>query len=134
MTIRPYALLIYVAGPIGKPEVHRQNQRAAIDVAEEVYRLGHIPIVPHLMMDWNDQHPHSYEDWMALDFELIRRCDVLLRMEGVSPGADREVAFALRCEKHVCMSLADLAARFKRPRAPEPTAFTEGVGLIKGET
>ena len=31
---------------------------------------------------------------MKLDFEWIKSCDALLRIEGISSGADREVEFA----------------------------------------
>ena len=33
---------------------------------------------------------------MTADFDVLARCDALLRMPGESPGADREVAHALK--------------------------------------
>ncbi len=84
---------IYIAGPIGKDE-HQAKMEAAIDVAEKLRRALLYPFVPHLMIPWGAIHEHHYECWMRLDFAWIKRCDALFRMEGVSPGADREVAFA----------------------------------------
>lgn len=85
---------VYIAGPIGKgPQVHH-NVLAAIDAAHEVREMGLLPYVPHLSWYWQIVHPRAYEDWMAQDFEWIKRCDALLRLPGMSPGADREVAFA----------------------------------------
>jgi hypothetical protein len=45
---------------------------------------------------------------MQLDFEKIKRCDVLLRLSGESSGADREVDFALSINKMVVYDLTDL--------------------------
>jgi hypothetical protein len=36
----------------------------------------------------------SHQDWLDMDFEIIRRCDAVLRLPGESSGADAEVAHA----------------------------------------
>lgn len=53
------------------------------------------PIVPHLTVLWDTVFPHHYEDWMRYDFELIARCDAVFRLQGHSPGADRETTYAI---------------------------------------
>lgn len=84
---------VYVAGPISRGAMD-QNCREGILLAERLRAAGLAPFSPHLSILWNMIAPVSYEDWMALDFAWIDRCDALLRMPGESPGADREVAYA----------------------------------------
>lgn len=91
MTRRP---LVYVAGPYTTPEPVGMNVKRAVEVGSRMLDAGLAPIVPHLSHYWHLADPHPYEAWLALDFEIIRRCDHVYRMPGVSPGADREVAFA----------------------------------------
>ena len=38
--------------------------------------------------------PFTYDDWIAMDLELVSRCDAVLRLPGESVGADMETAFA----------------------------------------
>lgn len=87
-------MLVYVAGPITHGQ-HESNLRAAIDFATEVLDLGHSPIVPHLTTLMELVHPRPYERWMKYDFELIKRCDVLVRLPGKSSGSDRELMWAI---------------------------------------
>lgn len=93
----PRDLLVYVAGPLGKEEAWPANVKRAIDTASCILdahpRLN--VIVPHLATVMHAVHPRDYEQWMAIDFGHILRCDAVYRIEGVSPGADREVAHAL---------------------------------------
>lgn len=70
------------------------NVRAAMDAAEGLLRGGFAPYLPHLDHFWHLVHPHDYETWLALDFAWLAACDVLVRLPGDSPGADREVAEA----------------------------------------
>ena len=84
---------IYIAGQytIGDPAV---NVKRAIDAAEKVSALGHIPFIPHLTHFWHMIHPHEYEFWMMQDIEWLKVCDAILRLPGESTGADREVGIA----------------------------------------
>lgn len=84
---------VYVAGPYSLgSEAH--NVRMAVDAADQLLRRGYSPYVPHLNHLWHLIFPHGYERWMALDFEFLKVCDVVYRLPGKSPGADREVAYA----------------------------------------
>lgn len=86
--------MVYVAGPMGPNDEGRVDRvRAGIAVGEKLMNLGLTPVGAHILHYWG--YDHSYEEWMEYDFQLIARCDALYRMEGASPGADREVAFAL---------------------------------------
>lgn len=87
------SIFVYVAGPLSGPAISR-NVLAAIDTANFISELGAQPFVPHLFVLWNFVHPRRSEDWMALDFAWLEKCDALFRIPGDSPGADREVARA----------------------------------------
>jgi hypothetical protein len=56
--------------------------------------LGYAPIAP-LLFHYVDQiSPLSYETWMAVDLKLLSQCDIVLRLPGESPGAEREIRYA----------------------------------------
>jgi len=55
---------------------------------------GHWPYVPHLSVWWNTFSPKDFETWMALDAAWLEACDVVVRLPGYSPGADREEVMA----------------------------------------
>lgn len=86
-------MLIYVAGPYSHGDV-AANVARAIQVGHEVMDAGHAPIVPHLSHFSHLQRQRPYEEWLKMDFELLKVCECLLRLEGVSSGADREVTLA----------------------------------------
>jgi hypothetical protein len=98
---------VYVAGPISKGDQF-MNVRNAILVGERLRAAGLVPFVPHLSALWNLIVPVGYEDWMALDFSWIERCDAVLRMDGESSGADREVVFTNELGKPVFYSEEEL--------------------------
>lgn len=91
--IKSDAKLVYVAGPLEGGETAK-NVHNAIKAGHFVMDIGHVPYVPHLDVIMTMQRPRKYEEWIAADFVIITRCDVLWRTPGVSPGADREVEFA----------------------------------------
>lgn len=99
---------VYVASPYtGDTEL---NTRRAIDTADALLLRGYAPFVPHLSHFWNMRHEHDYETWLAWCLEWVPTCDVLLRLDGVSRGADREVALALNGKLNVYHSLDTLCA------------------------
>lgn len=85
---------VYVAGPISRGDQFL-NVRAALLAADRLLRAGYAPFVPHATCIWHLVCPGEYEQWMAYDFVWIAACDALVRIDGDSPGSDREVAFAL---------------------------------------
>jgi hypothetical protein len=89
--------VIYIAGPYtaGDPAA---NVHRAVDIAH--YLMDHglaWPLVPHLSHLWHLIAPRPYADWIALDFALLERCDGLIRLPGVSTGADGETDW---CTEH----------------------------------
>lgn len=98
---------IYVSGPYSQPD-QALNVRAALDAATALMRHGMVPFVPHLTHFWHLVHPADYEDWLAHDLAWVERCDAVLRLPGVSPGADREVAHAQDCRLPVFFDIETL--------------------------
>lgn len=84
-------LVVYISGPYtkGDPILHT---REAIKWGEEIIKLGHVPIVPHLAHLWHLCSPHDYRYWMDYDLDLIKNCNVnvMMRIPGESNGADEE--------------------------------------------
>ena len=100
-------MYIYIAGPYtgGAPD---GNLRAAADAAEAIHEKGHTPFIPHTSFLWGIVHEHDYEFWMDWCFEWLDTCDALLRLDGHSPGADREVEYAKEHGIDVYHSLDDI--------------------------
>ena len=86
---------IYIAGPYTQGDV-AENVRNAIYAGDCLARLGHIPFIPHLMHFWHFLLPHEFEFWMTQDMAWLRSCDAILRLDGESAGADREVEEAVK--------------------------------------
>jgi hypothetical protein len=103
---------IYIAGQYttGDPAI---NVKRAIDAAEEVVKLGHVPFIPHLTHFWHMIYAHEYEFWMEQDFEWLKQCQALLRLPGDSPGADKEVYLADKLGLVIFWSIKDIAPKIK---------------------
>lgn len=85
---------VYVAGPMRSSGYLVDNIRVALVVAEGLVEAGHIPHVPHLQAFWDFMNPHDYEYWLRLDLKWLEYCDAIVRLPGISLGADREMARA----------------------------------------
>ena len=85
--------LVYIAGPItGDPwGCVRKATKAARALATD-YRFD--AYLPQLSVLWGIVDPQPYEYWISLGFNMLSRCDGLIRLPGDSPGADREVEHA----------------------------------------
>lgn len=98
---------VYIAGPYTHGDV-MVNIRAAVQAAERVFAWGGAPYVPHLTGFWHFISPHEHAYWLTLDCEWLAVCDVVLRLPGLSPGADQE---------------EDIAARLGIPVVPDLAGF-----------
>ena len=85
---------VYVAGPYTNPDPV-DNTRVAIDVGWEIHDLGGFPHIPHLSMFQHFQRSMPLEFWYEYDIELLRICDVMIRIPGASSGADEEARIAV---------------------------------------
>jgi len=99
--------LVYIASPytLGNLEGNVQRQ---IDTASSLMDQGFIAFAPLLNHYIHVHHPHSYEQWAEADMEMLRRCDIVLRLPGESKGADAEVCEARHRGIPVYYSLFEL--------------------------
>lgn len=86
--------LIYIAGPLGAEADWDANVREACRLAEVVSELGFAVVVPHCFVEWHRRFPADYETWIQRDLRLVECSDLVLRLPGISPGADRECKHA----------------------------------------
>jgi len=86
-------LTVYIASPYTRGDVG-QNVLAQLDTANILMDHGVCPIVPLFAQYQHMRHPRDYEDWITINIEKLRRCDVLVRLPGKSSGADEEVKYA----------------------------------------
>lgn len=102
---------VYIAGPYtkGDPCV---NTNIAVKVGQALWDSGFCPFVPHLTHFWHTMIPNSYEMWMDYDMEWMRKCDAVLRLPGVSSGADKEIAEAIELGIPVFTDIEDLRDHF----------------------
>lgn len=98
---------IYIASPYTKGDV-AQNVKRAIDVADKLLEMGHIPYVPHLTHFWHIISPKPWKTWIQIDNTFLACCDALLRLDGDSKGSDMEVHLAMELKIPVYYKLGDI--------------------------
>lgn len=103
--------VVYIASPYTKGD-KETNVRRQLCVSNTLMGMGFCPIAPLLTHYQHLLFPRTYEEWMKVDFEKVRRSDAVLRLEGESEGADREVDFARKHSIPVVYSISELAALF----------------------
>ncbi len=86
---------VYISGPLTGDAIEA-NVDTAIDVANAMTDAGLLPYVPHLWFFAHRRQERSYDDWMYVDLTWLQKCDVLVRIPGISSGSDAEVAEANR--------------------------------------
>jgi hypothetical protein len=114
--------LVYVAGPISGDPFGCVRQSA--EAFTWLRGLGCVPFCPQWSVIAEMADPRPYEDWMAYDFDVIARCDALLRLPGESPGAEREVVEAsvagipvFRYQPSITSTVSDFVAEWHERRA-----------------
>ena len=102
-------LKVYIASPytIGDTAV---NVRRQIDAANELMDMGLLPFAPLMSHFHHLIHPRSYESWLEWDFGWLESCDIVLRLDGESKGADMEVERAKELGIPVFYTLRELLA------------------------
>jgi hypothetical protein len=98
---------VYIASPYTKGD-HVENVNIQMDMYSELLDLGYLPFAPLYTHYIHVRHHKDYDTWMAVDYEWIEVCDVLLRLPGESGGADLEVKHAEKMGIPVFYSLEEL--------------------------
>ena len=87
---------IYIASPYTKGRTS-ENVHESMKAFDLLMQAGFAPFSPLLSHFQDISFPgHSYDAWLNLDIEWLSVCDALVRLPGESPGADIEVAYAIR--------------------------------------
>lgn len=102
---------VYVAGPYTHPDPVENTHRAVM-LGDELLQAGYCPYIPHLNLLWHIIRPRPAADWYAYDKHWLVKCDVVLRMPGLSVGADGECALARMAGIPIVDSIDALKERF----------------------
>ena len=84
---------VYIAGPLSGGNL-QTNYNNAVAAEAKLVKCGHAPHVPHHSIHANELNPQPYDTWMEVDMAWLEVSDAVVRLPGLSPGGDREVAFA----------------------------------------
>lgn len=84
---------VYIASPYTKGDI-AVNVKRQLDCVDELMNWGYAPFAPLYSHFQHMAHPRPYTDWIKVDLEWVKACDVVLRLEGESAGADGEVKHA----------------------------------------
>jgi len=114
-------LMILVAGPYRSgtnddPELIARNVAAMTEIALQLFRAGHLPVMGEWFALPLIQHARSAgigddafnEIFHPVARRLIARCDACLRIGGASAGADEMVGLARQDGKAIYYSVAEV--------------------------
>jgi hypothetical protein len=104
---------VYIASPYSNGD-QIINAKAQYDVFNKIIHTKKlIPFAPLWATFQHFVYPLPYEMWLEWDFEWVKACDCVLRLPGVSSGADAEVKTALDNGKLVFYTLEELFDHYK---------------------
>src|SRR5512142_1672679 len=103
--MHPKPLMILVAGPYrsgtnDNPDLIAANVKAMTDMALEIYKMGHLPVLgewfalPLIEAAGSEKMGDAIfnEIFHPVAVKLIDHCDAVLRIGGTSAGADEMIA------------------------------------------
>ena len=99
--------LIYLASPYSVGD-QILNVRRSLEIADRLLNMGYTPYCPLLNHFWHFFSPKSIETWHEIDKVILKKCDAVLRLDGISKGADAEVLLAETLGIPVYYSLGEL--------------------------
>jgi len=87
------------------------NIARGLDIGVLLLDRGYAPYIPHLTAILEmAKGMRDRDTWLELDRAFLLTCDALLRLDGVSPGADQELVWAVQANIPCYMSLDTLFA------------------------
>lgn len=99
----------YLSAPMSAPDALTRtfHALAAKRISHELWEAEILHYCPHANSPAIGSTDVGYESWMAMDLEVLRRCDFII-MAGnwtESPGCRRELAMAMHLGKPVVYSV-----------------------------
>jgi len=107
MNIKDKRIKVYIASPYTLGDV-AVNVKRQIDTYDILVTKGFYPFAPLFSHFQHMFHPRPYQDWLEQDEIWVNVCDCLLRLDGESSGADKEVQWAIKAGKPVFYSVEEL--------------------------
>ena len=104
-------LRVYIAAPYSKGDIG-MNVNNAMVTWDMLFTQGYIPYCPHWTHFQHVLLPRAYQEWLFFDVEWLLLCDVVLRLQGESSGADSEVKFAQASGMPVVFTIEELLKEF----------------------
>jgi hypothetical protein len=104
---------VYIASPFTIGNMF-DNVCRSIDVASLLMDKGFYPFMPLLGYYVDLKHPKSYEYWCEYDNVWLLQCSAVLRLPGLSKGADAEVELARQHNIPVFKSMEDLCRHYHK--------------------
>lgn len=101
--------LIYIASPYRLGHMVK-NVAVQMDAAHRLLNIGAVPYAPLLIHYLDLYSPRDESDWLEMELEMVMRCDAVLRLPGVSVGADAEVRLAESLDIPVFRGWEELSA------------------------
>lgn len=98
---------VYIASPYSKGD-QDLNVARQIDCANDLMNHGFNAFSPLLFHFQHLVHPRSYDEWLAIDMDWLKKCDCVLRLSGESSGADKEVELAKELKIPVFYSIEEI--------------------------
>lgn len=84
---------VYITGPFAYGDTPT-GIRAAFIAANQLWKDGFFPYMPHLAHLYHLVSPKRDEEWLRINIAPHATCIAVLRLPGASVSADREVTFA----------------------------------------
>jgi hypothetical protein len=103
---------VYIASPYTLGD-KLKNVNIQFDISSKLIDLGFIPFAPLYHHFINERHEKHYDVWMKIDYEWINVCDCILRLSGISGGADLEDKYAKKLNIPVFYNLIELINFYK---------------------
>ena len=98
---------VFISSPYSEGD-QAENVKVQMDAANELIEAGFAPYWPLHSHFLHLTYPQDYDKWIELDKQFLLCCDVVLRLPGISKGADIETAFANQNNIPVFYSLEKL--------------------------
>lgn len=104
---------VFISSAYSQGDVETNIMRQ-IRVSDMLMDMGFAPLAQLVEAHVHNKHyPRSYEHWLKFTTEWVPVCDCILRLDGKSEGADKEVELAKSLNKPVFYTIESLYEHYK---------------------